>query len=230
MLKSLILSSSLLFTPIQNQSIDPTDYYGVIRVDINNVNSYEFDSCYVFGESLGTSKEVHNVKLENDIFYIPKEYGNISLQTISLNFLVNVDDTNGVVRKDTELSNTMLYNGTTWTSGSIHASQLFQVIDATTLKIGLVMYADEPSYYSLNTQYIYSPTYQNTDVGNVELIDVTSLIFTLVSLPFTFIQQAFNLTIFPGTPYQFNFSNLAMIIIGSFFLIFIIQKIMSIKG
>ena len=230
MIKSLLLSSALLLNPINKVSENPNDYYGVIQVGINNVNSYEFDSCYVGSDSFDTSnKEIKHTLVVNDTFYIPKEYGNIELNGIALNFIVNVDSADAIVRKETELSNTIYYDGSNRINSSISATQHWQIISPTQVKIGLVMYAEDYTFYSINTQYIYSPMYTDLNV-DVELIDVSSLIFTIVSLPFTFIQQAFNLTLFPGTPYQFNFANLAMIIIGSVFLIFIIKKIMSIKG
>lgn len=72
-------------------------------------------------------------------------------------------------------------------------------------------------------------TYKEPTITN-EIIDIPSLIFTIIGLPFTFILNAFNLTIFEGTAYELNFSDIIMLILGGLTLIFIIKKIMEIKG
>lgn len=41
---------------------------------------------------------------------------------------------------------------------------------------------------------------------NREVVDIWGLAFSMITLPFTFFSTAFNLTIFEGTPYAFNFS------------------------
>ena len=62
-----------------------------------------------------------------------------------------------------------------------------------------------------------------------EIIDIPTLIFTILTLPFTFISNAFNLTIFEGTPYELNFANLFLLIIGGLTLIFLIRYIVKMK-
>lgn len=69
-----------------------------------------------------------------------------------------------------------------------------------------------------------------TDKYYGEIIDLPSLIFTIITLPFTFINTAFNLTLFQGTPYQINFANIISLIIGGLILIYIIKLIMQLKG
>lgn len=56
-----------------------------------------------------------------------------------------------------------------------------------------------------------------------EVIDIPSVIFTIFTLPFTFMTRAFDITIFPGTPYQINFSNLVMLILGGITFIYLIH-------
>ncbi len=56
-----------------------------------------------------------------------------------------------------------------------------------------------------------------------EAIDLPSVIFTIFTLPFTFMSKAFDVTIFPGTPFQVNFSNLVMLILGGITFIYIIH-------
>ena len=56
-----------------------------------------------------------------------------------------------------------------------------------------------------------------------EVIDIPSVIFTIFTLPFTFMTKAFDVTIFPGTPFQINFSNLVMLILGGITFIYLIH-------
>ena len=60
---------------------------------------------------------------------------------------------------------------------------------------------------------------------NYEVVDIPNLMFTIISLPFSFISNAFNLTIFPNTPYQLNFTNLFMTILAAFILTWLIRKV-----
>lgn len=52
--------------------------------------------------------------------------------------------------------------------------------------------------------------YNKVPSGKTEVIDMWGLVATMVSIPFTFLSQAFNLTLFAGTPYAFNFSSLLL--------------------
>lgn len=49
---------------------------------------------------------------------------------------------------------------------------------------------------------------------NSEYIDLPGLMFQILSMPFAFISQAFNLTLFPGTNYQINIANTLMVFLG----------------
>lgn len=67
--------------------------------------------------------------------------------------------------------------------------------------------------------------YINSDI-TYEIIDVPGLMFDVLTMPFTFISVAFNLTLFPYTPYQINISNLFLALIATLVFIFIIRKLL----
>ena len=69
--------------------------------------------------------------------------------------------------------------------------------------------------------HVYAP------IIHQEIIDIPGLMFTILTLPFSFISQGFNLTIFPNTPYQINFSNLFLTIISVFMILWIIKRILK---
>lgn len=68
--------------------------------------------------------------------------------------------------------------------------------------------------------------YINVSV-NQEIVDIPGLMWTVLSMPFAFISQAFNLTLFPGTPYAVNFSNLILCIFGVMVFIFIFKIVLK---
>ena len=57
----------------------------------------------------------------------------------------------------------------------------------------------------------------------IEVVNIPGLMFDILSMPFAFISQAFNLVLFPGTPYQINISNLLLSIIAVLIFIAIIN-------
>lgn len=66
-------------------------------------------------------------------------------------------------------------------------------------------------------------------LGNVnyEVINIPDLMFSILTMPFAFISQGFNLTLFPGTPYSVNIGNLLLVIIGVALLIWLIKMIIG---
>ena len=83
----------------------------------------------------------------------------------------------------------------------------------------------------LNPDMILNATYEQPQVSNnYEVIDIPDLMFTILSMPFSFVSQAFNLTIFGGTPYQINLSALFLGLIGAIIFIVIIKLILQHAG
>lgn len=59
--------------------------------------------------------------------------------------------------------------------------------------------------------------------GNYEVVDIGGLMLQIISMPFSFISTAFNLTLFPGTPYQINIGNFILGILAILTILFIIK-------
>lgn len=60
-----------------------------------------------------------------------------------------------------------------------------------------------------------------------EIVDVKSLMLQILTMPFTFITQAFNITLWPGTEYAFNFAHFIMALIAIASILFIIKLFTS---
>lgn len=89
--------------------------------------------------------------------------------------------------------------------------------DATTFLYG------QPTY--LNGTYSW--TVQDSDIHYTEIVDIPGLLLTILGMPFAFVSQAFDLTVFPGTPYAVNLSHIFLAIIAAGILIFIIKKVLK---
>lgn len=61
----------------------------------------------------------------------------------------------------------------------------------------------------------------------IEIVNIPGLMFDVLTLPFAFISQAFNLTLFPGTPYQVNISNIFLALIGISLLLWVLKIILG---
>lgn len=60
--------------------------------------------------------------------------------------------------------------------------------------------------------------------GDYVVVDIPNLMFTTLTLPFSFISQSFNLTLFPNTPYALNVSNLFLTILATLILLWLIKR------
>ena len=81
----------------------------------------------------------------------------------------------------------------------------------------------DQQFYELPSPYI-TGMYIRGNI-NYEVIDIPGLMWEILSMPFAFISTAFNLTLFPNTPYQVNVSNLILMIFGILVVIFIMSRI-----
>lgn len=80
--------------------------------------------------------------------------------------------------------------------------------------------------YSGNDTYYIAYREQTTAY---EVVDIPGLCFDILTMPFSFMSQAFNFTLFPGTPYSINISNLLLTIIAILIFAFIIKLLVRYK-
>lgn len=70
----------------------------------------------------------------------------------------------------------------------------------------------------------------NSPIGSYEVVDIGGIMFDVLGMPFSFISTAFNLTLFPGTPYQVNISTLFLSIFAVIVFVFIVKMIIGAIG
>lgn len=66
--------------------------------------------------------------------------------------------------------------------------------------------------------------------GTYEVINIPGLMWEILTMPFAFVSQAFNLTLFPGTPFQINIANLFLSVLAIFVFIFLVSLIVKLAG
>ena len=64
-------------------------------------------------------------------------------------------------------------------------------------------------------------------IAPMEYIDIPGMMFTILTMPFSFISQAFDVTLFPGTAYQVNISNMFLGFIAIAILLWVLKLIMG---
>lgn len=101
--------------------------------------------------------------------------------------------------------------------------------NTTTQSLEQVILCNEDGNGISQTSYTIRGTNVIPD-GNYEVIDIPGLMWQILTMPFAFVSQAFNLTLFPGTPYQLNISNLFLSIVAVLVFVWLIAFIIKIKG
>lgn len=77
-----------------------------------------------------------------------------------------------------------------------------------------------PDFMDLNITYTVDLETANIDY---EVVDIPGLLFEIIAMPFAFISQAFNFTLFPGTIYAINVSHVVLGLLVAGILIFILR-------
>lgn len=96
--------------------------------------------------------------------------------------------------------------------------------DNTYEELAIDLYHIDNDLITMDTGEIFGSIYTG---GGYEYVDIPNLMFTILTLPFSFITQAFNITLFPNTPYSINIGNLFLSIVAIILLMWILQKIIG---
>lgn len=168
------------------------------------------------------------------------DYYNV-MQYMDINNLENIrnyDPTNETTLLHTDTNITMLYNQTQNNSQAFNFGayilgtiepQAFCIITESTTITNIIEYGAISNNYAgiipkeLTTSY-------NAVEFNYEVVDIPNIMLIILTLPFSFISQAFNpITLFPNTPYALNIGNIILVIITTLILIWIVKKIIKLR-
>lgn len=182
--------------------VDRNDYMGYNYIDTLQQEIESPNNGYRYSK-LEQITEAENISSNND-----------TTATIETNITLTKGTTTYVIQINEPIVETK--NGYTNPEGTIGIVQTQQFIA-------------ENFFYLPNMNYHISGQIIIAE-GTQEIVDIPGLMFQVLTMPFTFISAAFNLTLFPGTPYQINISNLFMAIIAVMAFIFIIKLLIGMKG
>ena len=192
----------------------------------NSISTYEFDTNYNRNHTIYTSRSasIDNLmnspswNIKNNNFYLDvKTFCENDLYT---NELTTLTSTGNSINLDQEDTDSLITLGQKY---------IIDLCYLTTSDLGSdqsVTYNPTSALGIITNDTQLNNTYENIPATiKYEYIDVPSIMFTILTMPFSFISQAFNLTLFSGTPYAINLSNMFLTVIGVLAFIFIIKLI-----
>lgn len=103
-------------------------------------------------------------------------------------------------------------------------SESYQAFDTTNATISDIPIQNYANVYE-TTQFTITYRYENNESG--EIVDIPGTMFTILGMPFAFLSQAFDLTVFPNTMYAVNISHIFVALISALILIVVIKKILK---
>lgn len=231
----------LQYTYNNGSIVDPTDVNFDVAKIIDIPNASNFRNLTTI--NITTQEQVYFVKDINrqqsmSQFLNYQDYANLLESNQFINYVENNTNilstkTNsihnysiGQTYDDEETLTNDLEEGTNWALYAIYYNQTEFTAKYEGSYTPDMNPAEAKIENNIQITSIYGDVYISNDtyVNNIEVIDIPSVVFTVLGAPFTFISQAFNLTLFPGTQYSVNISNLFLAIIAVLVFIWIIEK------
>lgn len=83
---------------------------------------------------------------------------------------------------------------------------------------------ESSKYFHVKTATFYATKIYTPPI---EIVDIPGLMFTILGMPFTFISQAFDLTLFQGTPYAVNISKVFLGLIAVAMLFWVLKLVLG---
>lgn len=193
-------------------STDNLTYYGVGLNDLDSL----FNAFDVIGSPYTFSQWENNdsITIENNIQSII-DTGTTSIMTINWN-----DDEDVYINTNIDGGLWQEFQGRN--NNPIYFIQKFPYI---VLDYGFFGSYGEENLLMLvnNSAKLEIPTHYTYYVVILEVFDLGQLFLDIITAPFYIFQQAFNFTLFPGTPYAINISNILVGIIVIVIIVMIIK-------
>lgn len=207
-----------------NNNINVTLQIGIQDLSFGG-NDYEIDSAWYYRSVITSTQDWSN--------YINRQIVSFSAEKL----LYDIRDPNNNYTYREENSYITLYqeiqqdtinvellpNGTTYVVIEyVPVVKLVETWNTQSVPVDCTTEMSSYNWIITGTNVIPTETY--------EVVDIPGLMWQILAMPFAFISQAFNLTLFPGTPYQVNISNLFLSIIAIFVFVWLIGLFFKMKG
>lgn len=89
---------------------------------------------------------------------------------------------------------------------------------------------DGIKYWYPERDYSFTMTGNFIPGTHIEVIDLPSIMFQVLGMPFTFITTAFSLTLFPGTPYAIDIGNIFLGFLGIIWILLVVKLVIKLWG
>ena len=220
--------------------IDNDIYSRTLMYTVENNNSIQVDYVYLLANGTKATKTIDAKTVEN----ISINYQNTQ-ENIKYGGKFTTSDTNYTESDNIEYTTSIIgydidYKRNNNDNVSFYVNVL-QPISDWTITANNQTYTLEESLTSFNiegaaTEFVLKYKNEVKETFKISLfeekagdiVDIPGLILTIITLPFSFISQAFNITLFKGTPYAINVSTMLLTIVGGAILIWLIVKIIKI--
>lgn len=219
--------------------------FSVTVFSLKNNRSYQTTRIYI---NFGQNNDLSLTTSKNKTYKVFSSTNNNILDLLNANNWANQDQNfykyinsfcesnlyTNVIKQETTTSNGFYISNTDFNSLNGLTNNYIVVLTYLTTEDEQAGYSGQyqPSngaVYRINTdsslQNIYSITTETTI--NYDVIDLPNLMFTILTMPFSFVSQAFNLKLFPNTPYYIDVSSLFLAIVATMTFIFIIKLILN---
>ena len=220
--------------------IDNDIYSRTLMYTVENNNTIQVDYIYLLANGTKATKTIDAKKVEN----ISIKYQNTQ-ENITYGGKFTTSDTNYKESDTKEYTTSIIgYDITYKRNNNDNVSfyvNVLQPISDWTLTANNETYELQESLNSFNieggaTEFVLKYKNEVKETFKISLyeekagdyVDIPGLILTIITLPFSFISQAFNITLFKGTPYAINVSTMLLTIVGGAILIWLIVKIIKI--
>lgn len=219
-----------------NLILNPT--YTTINVNLSESIKSQFSSLY-----LSTDLFVFNEEFDSKINLLTSD--SISIP----NYLIDTFNENapcrfwltGVYKEEfqniqqlkIDLNSLLVFNGYTQSFISNYISSDLKNFDCSINIDSLITPNDYTFSTKMSNYFDFTINSLNISMyipSTQEVIDLVPLLLTIITLPFTFFSNAFNLTLWPNTPYAINIGDILLFIVVMLMIISIIKIIMSMKG
>ena len=220
--------------------IDNDIYSRTLMYTVENNNNIQVDYIYILANGTYATKTINAKTVEN----ISINYQNTQ-ETIKYGGKFTTSDTNYKESDNIEYTTSIVgydieYKRNNNDNVSFYVN-ILQPISDWTITANNQTYDLVESLTSFNieggaTDFVLKYKNQVKETYKISLfeekagdyVDIPGLILTIITLPFSFISQAFNITLFKGTPYAINVSTMLLTIVGGAILIWLIVKIIKI--
>lgn len=148
-------------------------------------------------------------------------------QSYSINYYSNYDRYLRYQTFDIEAPSTIFYNDVKTLNANVWDSYKYQtifIIDGTDVQNPNLL-----AFLNANAEYLgrFTPPAPPIDIEDGNMVSIQTLMLNILTLPFTFITKAFDVTLWPNTAYEFNIGNFIMGIIAISAVLFIIKLFTS---